>query len=71
MDELLDWTTSLNFEDYVSTWKQVGTSSLSETAAEKRYFLTSHSKENVGPIAGTSSADNSRPMSANRRVFAT
>ena len=75
MDELLDWTTSLNFEDYVSSWKQMGTSSLSETAAEKRHYLTSNNRANLsydtGPMAGSNSVVNSRPGSAKARVLAT
>ena len=30
VDELLDWTTSLNFDDYWMTWKETATSSSSE-----------------------------------------
>ncbi|CAG2231539.1 Uncharacterized protein C11orf65 homolog,Uncharacterized protein C11orf65 [Mytilus edulis] len=30
VDELLDWTTSLNFDDYLSGWKEVATSANSE-----------------------------------------
>ncbi|CAC5409950.1 Uncharacterized protein C11orf65,Uncharacterized protein C11orf65 homolog [Mytilus coruscus] len=30
VDELLDWTTSLNFDDYLSSWKEVATSANSE-----------------------------------------
>ena len=33
VDELLDWTTSLNFEDYVMGWKEIATSSKSEKSA--------------------------------------
>lgn len=77
VDELLDWTTSLNFEDYVSSWKQMGTSSLSETAAEKRHYLNSNNRAkmnfdtNTGPRAGSNSVVNSRPGSAKARVMAT
>eukprot|EP00105_Crassostrea_gigas_P014346 XP_011430966.2 PREDICTED: uncharacterized protein C11orf65 homolog [Crassostrea gigas] len=30
VDELLDWTTSLNFEEYLNNWKDVATSAFSE-----------------------------------------
>ncbi|XP_033741344.1 uncharacterized protein C11orf65 homolog isoform X2 [Pecten maximus] len=30
VDELLDWTTSLNFDEYMSNWKEVATSAYSE-----------------------------------------
>ncbi|WAR07132.1 MFI-like protein [Mya arenaria] len=30
VDEVLDWTTSLNFEDYQSGWKELATSANSE-----------------------------------------
>ena len=48
MDELLEWTTSLNYEDYVTSWKQMGTSSQSESIADKRRFLTAELAENIG-----------------------
>ena len=35
VDELLDWTTSLNFDDYLSSWKDVATSANSEKFIEK------------------------------------
>lgn len=36
VDELLNWTTSLNYEDYVTSWKQIGTSSQSEDPIDQR-----------------------------------
>ncbi len=30
VDELLDWTTGLNFDDYWSSWKELATSAKSE-----------------------------------------
>ena len=33
VDELLDWTTSLNFEDYWGGWKEMATSGCSEYPA--------------------------------------
>lgn len=36
VDELLDWTTSLNFDDYFHFWKAVGTSDVSEMEAVMR-----------------------------------
>ncbi|XP_067946420.1 protein MFI-like isoform X2 [Watersipora subatra] len=47
VDELLEWTTSLNYEDYVVSWKQVGTTSQSENPADKRRFLTSNGKDKL------------------------
>ncbi|XP_060557520.1 protein MFI-like, partial [Ruditapes philippinarum] len=35
VDELLDWTTSLNFEDYQSGWKELATSANSEKQIAK------------------------------------
>lgn len=35
VDELLDWTTSLNFEEYLTGWKEIATSNLSEKAVRK------------------------------------
>ena len=32
VEELLDWTTSLNFDDYWTSWKEVATSAISEKA---------------------------------------
>lgn len=42
VDELLDWTTTLNFEDYLGEWKALATSACSEAAAgqsERNRFL--------------------------------
>lgn len=36
VDELLDWTTSLNFDDYLSSWKDVATSANSEKFIEDK-----------------------------------
>lgn len=36
VDELLDWTTSLNFDDYLSSWKEVATSANSEKFIEDK-----------------------------------
>ncbi|XP_074651138.1 protein MFI-like [Tubulanus polymorphus] len=36
VDELLEWTTSLNYDDYVDVWKNIATSSKSEKLAETR-----------------------------------
>ncbi|KAL5011017.1 hypothetical protein ScPMuIL_013322 [Solemya velum] len=35
VDELLDWTTSLNFDDYLSGWKELATSAHSEKVVDK------------------------------------
>lgn len=45
MDELLDWTSNLNYEDYLTSWKQVGTSSLSEMGVERRLYLSSDDRD--------------------------
>jgi hypothetical protein len=39
VDELLDWTNGLNFDLYVSTWKEYATSATSGQIARKRTFL--------------------------------
>lgn len=39
VDELLDWTTSLNFEDYQNSWKELATSANSEKQIEDRLRL--------------------------------
>ena len=33
MDELLQWTTALNFDDYIEVWKETATSNISEMEA--------------------------------------
>lgn len=35
MDELLQWTTALNFDDYVEIWKETATSNISEMEASQ------------------------------------
>ena len=37
-DELLEWTSGLNFDHYVSTWKEYATSATSGQIARKRAF---------------------------------
>lgn len=39
VDELLNWTTSLNFDDYVGSWRQVGTSGTSEQSTAGFYGI--------------------------------
>ncbi|OWF40183.1 uncharacterized protein C11orf65 homolog [Mizuhopecten yessoensis] len=39
VDELLDWTTSLNFDEYLSNWKDTATSAYSEKKVEDRINL--------------------------------
>lgn len=39
VDELLDWTTSLNFEDYQNGWKELATSANSEKQIEEKMRL--------------------------------
>ncbi|KAK3578442.1 hypothetical protein CHS0354_037419 [Potamilus streckersoni] len=39
VDELLEWTTSLNFEDYLNGWKELATSSNSEKQVEDKVRL--------------------------------
>lgn len=39
VDELLDWTTSLNFEDYVDGWKEIATSGNSEKIAGRVFIF--------------------------------
>lgn len=46
VDELLDWTTSLNFEDYQNSWKELATSANSEKQVEywSRRYTASEDK---------------------------
>ncbi|CAH1799869.1 unnamed protein product [Owenia fusiformis] len=39
VDELLDWTTSLNFDDYLGEWKEIATSATSEKVIEDKRNL--------------------------------
>lgn len=39
VDELLDWTTTLNFEDYLTGWREIATSSNSEKVVEDKLKL--------------------------------
>ncbi|XP_048768431.2 protein MFI-like isoform X2 [Ostrea edulis] len=39
VDELLDWTTSLNFDEYLNNWKDVATSAYSEKQVDDRIRL--------------------------------
>ncbi|KAK3096865.1 hypothetical protein FSP39_004143, partial [Pinctada imbricata] len=39
VDELLDWTTSLNFDEYLNNWKDLATSAYSEKQVEERMRL--------------------------------
>ena len=36
VDELLDWTTGLNFDEYWTTWKELATSAKSEKPVGRR-----------------------------------
>ncbi|KAL8562448.1 hypothetical protein ACOMHN_008592 [Nucella lapillus] len=40
VDELLDWTTSLNFEEYFSTWKDLATSAAADCHLEKSVSIS-------------------------------
>ncbi|XP_028415164.1 uncharacterized protein C11orf65-like [Dendronephthya gigantea] len=39
VDELLEWTNGLNFDSYVSTWKEYATSAVSGPVSEKQKFF--------------------------------
>ncbi|XP_061193454.1 protein MFI-like isoform X2 [Saccostrea echinata] len=39
VDELLDWTTSLNFDEYLNSWKETATSAYSEKQVDDRVRL--------------------------------
>ncbi|XP_067674764.1 uncharacterized protein [Haliotis asinina] len=45
VDELLDWTTSLNFDDYWTTWKDLATSSHSEAKISDRLRIATNSMD--------------------------
>ncbi|KAK7480713.1 hypothetical protein BaRGS_00028081 [Batillaria attramentaria] len=57
VDELLDWTTSLNFEEYFSTWQGLATSAPSNFKAEKSMSITT---SNIDPYELTVSTAPSR-----------
>lgn len=57
VDELLDWTTSLNFEEYFSTWQGLATSAPSNNKAEKTMSITT---SNIDPYELTVSTAPSR-----------
>lgn len=42
VDELLDWTTSLNFEEYRNTWSDLATSATSQKVIEERLKITTN-----------------------------
>ncbi|XP_005100041.1 protein MFI [Aplysia californica] len=42
VDELLDWTTSLNFEEYRNTWSDLATSATSQKFVEDKLRLTTN-----------------------------
>ncbi|XP_052244404.1 protein MFI-like isoform X2 [Dreissena polymorpha] len=55
VDELLDWTTSLNFDDYQSGWKELATSAHSEKQIEdKLRLLTSTADPYEFSLSGAS-----------------
>ncbi|XP_033121057.1 uncharacterized protein LOC117120146 [Anneissia japonica] len=54
VDELLEWTTGLNFEDYWTGWKHIGTSGASEDATDSRIKITTSKQD---PYEITFSAD--------------
>lgn len=56
VDELLDWTTSLNFEDYFSTWQGLATSAPSNNKEKSLSIMTS----NIDPYELTVSTSPSR-----------
>ncbi|XP_046327740.1 uncharacterized protein LOC124111893 [Haliotis rufescens] len=45
VDELLDWTTSLNFDDYWTTWKDLATSSHSEAKISDRLRIATNNMD--------------------------
>ncbi|XP_038078313.1 protein MFI-like [Patiria miniata] len=45
VDELLEWTSGLNFDDYLSSWKELATSSGSEKFVEERLKFETTSRD--------------------------
>nr|XP_006815291.1 PREDICTED: uncharacterized protein C11orf65 homolog [Saccoglossus kowalevskii] len=45
VDELLDWTNALNFDDYLTAWKEVATSANSEATAEEALTLATNKRD--------------------------
>ncbi|CAE1174121.1 Uncharacterized protein C11orf65 homolog,Uncharacterized protein C11orf65 [Acanthosepion pharaonis] len=41
VDELLDWTVSLNYDDYVNEWKQIGTTKNSQNILDNLFYSMS------------------------------
>ncbi|XP_064618017.1 protein MFI-like [Liolophura sinensis] len=60
VDELLDWTTSLNFEEYMTSWKEIATSANSEKPVEDRLKVSSN---NADPFELTLSVEPSAHFS--------
>ncbi|XP_071955456.1 uncharacterized protein [Antedon mediterranea] len=61
VDELLEWTTGLNFEDYWTGWKEIATSSGSEQAADGRINFGTSAQD---PYEITFSADTKLTMNS-------
>ncbi|KAI8791723.1 protein MFI [Biomphalaria glabrata] len=45
VDELLAWTTGLNFDEYRDTWRELATSSSSQQVIEERFKLSTNSDD--------------------------
>ncbi|KAJ8010861.1 hypothetical protein DPEC_G00079530 [Dallia pectoralis] len=55
VDELLEWTNALNFDEYIHEWKNVGTSKSSESCKANR--LVPSTLEPMGTFSGLGSDD--------------
>lgn len=79
VDELLDWTTSLNFEEYRNTWSDLATSATSQKFVDERIHISTNMMDpfemslSTGPSRYTSgrqshvtltSAESTKPVKA-------
>ncbi|KAH9512261.1 hypothetical protein Btru_041325 [Bulinus truncatus] len=66
VDELLDWTTGLNFDEYRETWKDLATSATSHQYLEERFKVSSNTDD---PFELSLSTGPSRYMSTRQSHF--
>ncbi|KAL2085877.1 hypothetical protein ACEWY4_019197 [Coilia grayii] len=50
VDELLEWTNALNFDEYANEWKTMGTSQTSDSVKEKRQDPSNHIKCEISQL---------------------
>lgn len=52
VDELLQWTTALNFDDYLEVWKESATSTISEVDIPSRHHSVHNQSSNMATLGG-------------------